>query len=75
MNRYSDGLTEAQIRAGRRYGDRALLEFVRDLRPACAAAAVDALAGLLTTFAEVDDDVAVIALTAGEGTPRAVCTQ
>jgi hypothetical protein len=33
------------------------------------------LAGLLTTFAEVDDDVAVIALTAGEETPRAVCTQ
>ncbi|MEU8663949.1 PP2C family protein-serine/threonine phosphatase [Actinoplanes philippinensis] len=72
---YSDGLTEARTGAGGRYGDQALLEFVRDLRPAGAAAAVDALADLLTTFAEVDDDVAVIALTAGEGTPRAVCTQ
>ncbi|WP_308285603.1 PP2C family protein-serine/threonine phosphatase [Actinoplanes hulinensis] len=63
---YSDGLTEARTRAGGRYGDQALLEFVGDLRPAGAAAAVDALAGLLTTFAEVDDDVAVIALTFGE---------
>ncbi|WP_239141386.1 SpoIIE family protein phosphatase [Actinoplanes campanulatus] len=70
---YSDGLTEARTRSGGRYGDQALLEFVRETRPADAAAAVDALAGLLTTFAEVDDDVAVIALTAGDGAPEAMC--
>jgi sigma-B regulation protein RsbU (phosphoserine phosphatase) len=70
---YSDGLTEARTGAGERYGDQALLEFVRDLRPTSAAAAVDALAGLLATFAVVDDDVAVIALTAGEEAPVAVC--
>ena len=70
---YSDGLTEARTRDGGRYGDQALLEFVRDLRPAGAAEAVEALAGLLTTFAEVDDDVAVIALTAGEGAAGTVC--
>lgn len=70
---YSDGLTEARTRTGERYGDQALLEFVRDLRPTSAAAAVDALAGLLATFAVVDDDVAVIALTAGEEAPVAVC--
>lgn len=61
---YSDGLTEARTGATGRYGDEALLRFVQDLGPTDAAAAVDALAGLLTTFAEVDDDVAVIALTA-----------
>jgi phosphoserine phosphatase RsbU/P len=66
---YSDGLTEARTRTGGRYGDQALLDFVRDRGRTSAAAAVDALAGLLTTFAEVDDDVAVIALTIGEGTP------
>jgi sigma-B regulation protein RsbU (phosphoserine phosphatase) len=68
---YSDGLTEARTRAGGRYGDQALLDFVRDLGPTSAAAVVDALADLLTTFAEVDDDVAVIALTTGEGVPAA----
>ncbi|WP_245664901.1 SpoIIE family protein phosphatase [Actinoplanes subtropicus] len=60
---YSDGLTEAKTRAGGRYGDEALREFAQDLGPTSAAAVVDALAGLLTSFAEVDDDVAVIALT------------
>ncbi|GAA0479000.1 hypothetical protein Aca07nite_68450 [Actinoplanes capillaceus] len=63
---YSDGLTEARIRAGGRSGDQALLEFVRDLGPAGAAASVDASPGLLTTFAEVDDDVAVIDPNFGE---------
>jgi sigma-B regulation protein RsbU (phosphoserine phosphatase) len=62
---YSDGLTEARTRAGGRYGDEALRDFALTLGPVGAAAAVDALAGLLTTFAEVDDDVAVIALTVG----------
>lgn len=66
---YSDGLTEARTSAGERYGDQALLQFVRERGPTGAAAAVDALAGLLATFAEVDDDVAVIALTVGEETP------
>lgn len=60
---YSDGLTEARTRTGERYGDEALREFAEDLGPTTAAAVVDALTGLLTTFAEVDDDVAVIALT------------
>ncbi|GIE28518.1 hypothetical protein Ait01nite_015630 [Actinoplanes italicus] len=70
---YSDGLTEARTRAGGRYGDEALLEFVRDRGPTTAALVVDALAGLLTTFAEVDDDVALIALTCGDGDPVVAC--
>ncbi|MFI5896171.1 PP2C family protein-serine/threonine phosphatase [Actinoplanes sp. NPDC051513] len=65
---YSDGLTEAKTRAGGRYGDEALREFAENLGPTSAAAVVDALAGLLTSFAEVDDDVAVIALTVGRAT-------
>jgi phosphoserine phosphatase RsbU/P len=60
---YSDGLTEARTRAGRRYGDEALRDFARGLGPTDAAAAVEAVAGLLTTFEVVDDDVAVMALT------------
>ncbi|WP_240669963.1 PP2C family protein-serine/threonine phosphatase [Actinoplanes solisilvae] len=68
---YSDGLTEARTRGGGRYGDRALLDFARKLGPAGATAVVGALAGLLTTFAEVDDDVAVIALTEGGNRPSA----
>ena len=60
---YSDGLTEARTRTGQRYGDEALREFAQSLGPTTAPVVVDALAGLLTTFAEVDDDVAVIALT------------
>jgi phosphoserine phosphatase RsbU/P len=59
---YSDGLTEARTGASR-YGDEALLSFVRELAPTDAATAVEALAALLTTFDDVDDDVAVIALT------------
>lgn len=60
---YSDGLTEARTRTGRRYGDEALREFVRGMAPTSATVVVDALAGLLNTFDEVDDDVAIIALT------------
>jgi sigma-B regulation protein RsbU (phosphoserine phosphatase) len=60
---YSDGLTEARTRTGERYGEEALRDFVEDLGPAGAPVVVDAIAGLLTTFTEVDDDVAVIAVT------------
>jgi sigma-B regulation protein RsbU (phosphoserine phosphatase) len=63
---YSDGLTEARTRTGPRYGEEALREFAQSLGATTAAAVVDAFAGLLTTFAEVDDDVAVIALTVGD---------
>ena len=66
---YSDGLTEARTgRDGGRFGDEALQEFVGDLGATTAAAAVAALTGLLSTFDELDDDVALMALsvTAGE---------
>ncbi|GIM93909.1 PP2C family protein-serine/threonine phosphatase [Paractinoplanes toevensis] len=60
---YSDGLTEARTGPdGDRYGDDALRDFVRNQGPTEAAAAVDALVDLLATFDEVDDDVAVMAL-------------
>jgi sigma-B regulation protein RsbU (phosphoserine phosphatase) len=54
----SDGLTEA-------YRDRPLRgRGAPRLRPGVGAApVVEALAGLLTTFDDVDDDVAVVALT------------
>ncbi|MCO8271577.1 SpoIIE family protein phosphatase [Actinoplanes sp. TRM 88003] len=60
---YSDGLTEARTGTGARYGDETLREFVAEQAPTSAPTVVEALAGLLTTFAEVDDDVAMIALT------------
>jgi sigma-B regulation protein RsbU (phosphoserine phosphatase) len=69
---YSDGLTEARTRTGPRYGEEALREFAQSLGATTAAAVVDAFAGLLTTFAEVDDDVAVIALTVGGADRRPV---
>lgn len=59
---YSDGLTEARTGTGR-YGDEALRDFVSGLGPVGAAAVVRSVAGLLDTFDEVDDDVAVVALT------------
>lgn len=46
-------------RAGGHCGDQGLLEFVHDLG-LTGAAALDALAGLLTTFAEVDDGVGAV---------------
>ena len=70
---YSDGLTEARTRTGPRYGEEALREFAQSLGATTAAAVVDAFAGLLTTFAEVDDDVAVIALTVGGADRRPGC--
>ncbi len=64
---YSDGLTEARSGPdGARYGETALLGFFRTVAPAAAAEVVGSPAGLLTTFAEVDDDVAVIALIVSE---------
>ncbi len=59
---YSDGLTEARTRAGGRYGDEALRTFAGGLGRTDAAGAVHAITALLGTFEEVDDDVAVIAL-------------
>ena len=60
---YSDGLIEARTGPdGDRYGDEALLDFVRRRGPTDAASAVHAVTGLLDTFTEVDDDVAVMAL-------------
>jgi sigma-B regulation protein RsbU (phosphoserine phosphatase) len=58
---YSDGLTDART-GDRRYGSEALLEFAGALAPTDAAAAVAAFAGLLDTFEELDDDVALMAL-------------
>jgi sigma-B regulation protein RsbU (phosphoserine phosphatase) len=59
---YSDGLTEARVGPhGDRFGDDALRDFLRNQGPTDAAAAVHALTGLLATFDEVDDDVAVMA--------------
>lgn len=69
---YSDGLTEARTGPGERYGEEALLEFAKGQGPTSAPAVVEALAGLLTTFTEVDDDVAMIALTVnGSARPSA----
>ncbi|WP_320781306.1 SpoIIE family protein phosphatase [Streptomyces sp. CRN 30] len=62
---YTDGLTEARTDgadgAGGRYGEEALLRFVRALAPTTAAGAVAALADLLSTLGSgVDDDTAVL---------------
>jgi sigma-B regulation protein RsbU (phosphoserine phosphatase) len=67
---YSDGLTEARTATGARYGDEALREFAQGLGPTSAPVVVKALAGLLGTFAQVDDDVAVIALSVNGPTSR-----
>ncbi|WP_199517219.1 PP2C family protein-serine/threonine phosphatase [Nucisporomicrobium flavum] len=67
---YSDGLTEARTATGARYGDEALRDFAQGLGPTSAPVVVKALAGLLGTFAQVDDDVAVIALSVNGPTSR-----
>jgi sigma-B regulation protein RsbU (phosphoserine phosphatase) len=59
---YSDGLTEART-GDDRYGSEALQAFACGLAPTTAQAAVDALTGLLATFGDdLDDDVALMAL-------------
>jgi sigma-B regulation protein RsbU (phosphoserine phosphatase) len=59
---YSDGLTEARTGPhGERFGDDALRDFIRAQGPTDAPAAVRALTGLLGTFDDVEDDVAVMA--------------
>lgn len=58
---YSDGLTEARAGAGR-YGAEALQAYAGGLGPTDAAGAVAALVSLLDTFDELDDDVALMAL-------------
>ena len=69
---YSDGLTEARTGPdGDRFGDRALRDFVRGQGPTEAAAAVRALTGLLSTFDQVDDDVAIMAFSV-PADPRAI---
>lgn len=67
---HTDGLTEARTAGtGERYGDEALLEFVRSLAPTTASGAVAAIRGLLDTFgAGVDDDTAVLALSVPRAT-------
>jgi sigma-B regulation protein RsbU (phosphoserine phosphatase) len=60
---YTDGLTEARLPGGDRYGDEALLAFATDLSPAGAPAAVAAVTELLGTFGDgLDDDTALLAL-------------
>ncbi|MFC0842956.1 SpoIIE family protein phosphatase [Streptomyces noboritoensis] len=63
---HTDGLTEAhtaQLGDGDRYGDEALLDFVRALGPTTAAHTVAAVRDLLDTFGTgVDDDTAVLAI-------------
>ncbi|MEU7905611.1 SpoIIE family protein phosphatase [Actinoplanes sp. NPDC049118] len=58
---YSDGLTEARTGAGR-YGSDELRAFGRGLAPADAEAAIGACAELLDGFTDLDDDVALMAL-------------
>ncbi|MFG2780277.1 PP2C family protein-serine/threonine phosphatase [Streptomyces prunicolor] len=63
---HTDGLTEAHpdgTRGGGRYGDEALLDFVRALAPTTASHTVAAIRDLLDTFGTgVDDDTAVLAI-------------
>ncbi|MEU7499417.1 SpoIIE family protein phosphatase [Streptomyces griseofuscus] len=61
---YTDGLTEAHTdQCGGRYGDEALLDFVRSMAPATASDTVKALSDLLTALGTgVDDDTAVLAI-------------
>ncbi len=67
---YSDGLTDARVdgRDGR-YGGDALQAFASRQAPATAGALVRALTELLGTFYELDDDVAVMALSVHQGRP------
>ncbi|GAA3919897.1 PP2C family protein-serine/threonine phosphatase [Actinoplanes auranticolor] len=58
---YSDGLTDART-GGERYGSDALEAFARTLAPTDAPGALAAFAELLGTFEELDDDVALMAL-------------
>jgi sigma-B regulation protein RsbU (phosphoserine phosphatase) len=58
---YSDGLTDARI-AGERYGAEALEEFATKLAPADAPGAVAAFRELLGTFDDMNDDIALMAL-------------
>jgi sigma-B regulation protein RsbU (phosphoserine phosphatase) len=61
---YTDGLTEARtVGSGGRYGDEALLDFVRNLAPVTAAGVISAITGLLDSFGDgVNDDTAVLAI-------------
>lgn len=62
---YTDGLTEAHTAAtgADRYGDDALLDFVRELAPATASRTVETIRALLDTFGTgVDDDTAILAI-------------
>ncbi|WP_326822341.1 PP2C family protein-serine/threonine phosphatase [Streptosporangium sp. NBC_01756] len=69
---YTDGLTEARIADGARYGDEALLDFATRLAPVTAATAVTAVVGLLDSFGDgLDDDTALLAL----GVPRTSTTE
>ncbi len=66
---YTDGLTEARTRnPGERYGDEALLAFVRSLVPTSAPGVVRSLTALLDSFGEgLDDDTALLAMSVPPG--------
>jgi sigma-B regulation protein RsbU (phosphoserine phosphatase) len=60
---YSDGLTDARVEGGDgRYGGDALQAFASRQATGTAAGLVRAVTELLGTFLELDDDVAVMAL-------------
>lgn len=68
---YSDGLTDARIGAGR-YGGEALLAYAEKLGPTDAPGAVAAFVELLGTFDELNDDIALMALSVDPaGSPAA----
>ncbi|MEV6492234.1 SpoIIE family protein phosphatase [Actinoplanes sp. NPDC051633] len=60
---YTDGLTEARIGGGDRYGVEAVARFGNDLAPASAASAIEAFAGLLDDFGDgLEDDTAIMTI-------------
>ncbi|MEU8228213.1 SpoIIE family protein phosphatase [Actinoplanes sp. NPDC048967] len=71
---YSDGLTDART-GDQRYGSEALEAFAGTLTPTDAPGAVAAFAELLGTFDELDDDVALMAMSVdrpGGATPPGI---
>ncbi|GAA0321985.1 SpoIIE family protein phosphatase [Actinoallomurus spadix] len=68
---YTDGLTEAPMGRGVRYGEERLLEFAERLAPATPGEVIDSVAGLLDGFGErLDDDTALLAVGVPGGTAR-----
>ncbi len=74
---YSDGLTDARI-GTERYGGEALHAYAKGLGPTDAPGAVEAFVSLLGTFDELDDDIALMALSVdrpSNGTTRATAAR